>query len=188
MAARLLPVVAFFVVMQYAVAAQRTVIDLICGTGADGRPIRPAIVAAQQAPWVRQSPGVLTPDYGGTVELSIAYSGGVPALRVFYGGQTGYIFDEFPRVETRTIDGTPVDFFRPSWPMTDFVDRFGLSVDHDGGQSGPIVIAPASFALGTSGFPAQFAFFSMRAMSRGIGSVPVVHVDDTAQYSSHVRG
>lgn len=141
-----------------------------------------------RAAFTRQTPPILRPTYTGNVELEIVYGGSVPLLRVFRasGGPPTYSFDEFPRVATGTIGGQAVSIFRPSWPMGDFLQRFGLAVDFDNGIGASFYAAPSTVPLGPNGFPTISDSIMVRAMSTTVANVPVVQIDATAQYSSHV--
>ena len=60
-----------------------------------GGPARPlqAQVADEQPVFFTQTPPILRPDYTGTVQLEIVYTGAVPDLRVFYFRLgAGYLF------------------------------------------------------------------------------------------------
>lgn len=162
-------------------------IDFICGTGPAGQPLDRAQIADGQPLWVEQSPGVVTPDYVGPISLTIAYSGDVPALRFFYLAPNGtYLFDQFTRIESRTIGGTVVSLFRAEWAARDFVLRFGWSIDHSNGGASSIYLAPATVPLAANGLPTSFSALRVRSVSGGLRPVPIIQVDPTAQYSSHV--
>ena len=136
--------------------------------------------------FARQTPPVLRPDHTGQVQVEILYAGDVSHLRVFYFRGSGYVFDEFPRLATGILGGRTVSVFRPSWAMGDFLLRFGLIVSFDSGGGAVLYIAPSTVPLGTSGFPTASDSVSMRTLSRTVGSVPIVPIDASAQYSSHV--
>lgn len=159
----------------------------VCGTGMDGRPLVAPDVQPGDLLWVRQSPGALAADHAGVVTLEIVYSGDIAAVRVFYllSGST-YQHDEFLRHETRTIAGTTVSVFHAVWSMAEFLRRFGLGLDFTSGTLASVALAPVSVPLGSNGWPASYRTFGIRTISRSLGSVPVVRVDNTAQYSSHV--
>lgn len=162
-------------------------VELTCGTGPDAAPLDAGLVADGQPLWAEQSPGVLTPDYSGPIRVTIAYSGDVGAIRVFYSAPSGgYVFDEFARVESRVVAGTSVSLFRPEWPARDFILRFGSMVDHSNGLFAGLIMAPATVPLGAGGLPTTFGSLGLRGMSAGIRDVPVVQVNAAAQYSSHV--
>jgi len=147
-----------------------------------------ALVADEMPLFVKQSPPILRPNYTGNVELEIVYTGSVSHLRVFRGSGAPpvYSFDEFPRVQTGTIAGRTVSIFRPSWAMGDFLLRFGLAIDFEGGIGTTLNIAPSTVPLLSNGFPTSGDNFDIRAMSTMVGNVPVVQIDATAQYSSHI--
>jgi hypothetical protein len=154
--------------------------------GGDSRPLR-AQVADGLPVFFTQTPPILRPNYTGTVQLEIVYTGVVPDLRVFYFRLgNGYLFDQFPPVQTSTIGTQTVTIFRPSWTMGEFVRRFGLTIDFDGGIGGAVPIALSTVPRRADGFPTVAHDVFMRAMSATVGSVPVVQIDATAQYSSHV--
>ena len=134
----------------------------------------------------RQTPPILRPDHAGNVQFEIVYAGSIEHLRVFYFVGTGYVDDEFPRVETGTIGGHMVSIFRPSWAMGEFLLRFGLTIDFDGGGGAAINIAASTVPLAANGFPTISDVLVVRGMSVTVGNVPVVQIDATAQYSSHV--
>lgn len=162
-------------------------IDFMCGTGPAGVPLDRPQIADGQPLWVEQSPGVVTPDHVGPIRLTIAYSGDVQEIRLFYLSPAGtYLFDQFPRLESRTIAGTVVSLFRAEWPARDFVLRFGWFIDHSNGGGSSIYMAPASVPLAANGFPTSVSGLRVRGVSSGLRPVPIVQVDPTAQYSSHV--
>ena len=134
----------------------------------------------------RQTPPILRPDHAGNVQFEIVYAGSVELLRVFYFVGTGYVYDEFPRVETGTIGGHTVSIFRPSWAMGEFLLRFGLTIDFDDGGGAAINIAASTVPLAANGFPTISDVLVVRGMSVTVGNVPVVQIDATEQYSSHV--
>ena len=137
--------------------------------------------------FARQTPRILRPDHVGNVEFEIVYAGSVENLRVFYFFRTGYVYDEFPRVQTSTIGGRTVSIFRPSWTMGEYLLRFGVILNFDSSDGGAYIsIAPSTVPLGTNGFPTISDPLAVRTMSLTIGNVPVVQIDATAQYSSHV--
>jgi hypothetical protein len=138
-----------------------------------------------RALFVEQDPPVLTPEFTGTVTFRVVYLGAVPALRVYHSTNSGYVYDEFPRIETGALGGREVSVFQPSFAMPELVRRFGFAIDFESGRGGALFMAPASVPV-SGGFPITYDSFSVRAMSRLVGPVPVVTVDDTAQYSSHV--
>jgi hypothetical protein len=155
--------------------------------GFDG--VAASIVPEGRPVFARQTPPILRPDYTGNVEFEIVYAGSVPQLRVFRssGAPPVYTFEEFPRVETGTIGGQTVSIFRPSWSMGEYLLRFGLTIDFDGSDGGAtLTIAPSSVSLAANGFPTIGDLLAVRAMSVTVGNVPVVQIDATAQYSSHV--
>lgn len=147
---------------------------------------RASFVADGQPLFSRQSPRILRPDYTGTVELEIVYVGLVSNLRVFRPQGNIFVFDEFAVVQSSTLEGRTVSIFRPSWSMSDFLLRFGLTIDFDSGVGATLRIAPSTVPLGSNGFPTFADTVMIRAMSTSVGNVPVVQIDPTAQYSSHV--
>lgn len=151
--------------------------DMAPAAAADGTPL-----------FSRQSPPILRPDYTGTVQVEVTYAGSFTHLRVFESrnGGTSHVFQEFPVVATPTLEGRTVSVFRPSWTMGVFVRTFGVAIDVDSGIGATLLIAPSSVPLGPNGAPTIGDNVFIRAMSTTVGDVPVVQVDPSVQYSSHV--
>jgi hypothetical protein len=136
----------------------------------------------------RQTPPILRPDYTGTVELEIVYAGSFTHMRIFQRRNSGtsHVFDEYPRVETRTLEGRTLSVFRPSWTMGEFVLNHGLVIDFDSGVGARLLIAPSTVPLLPNGAPSIGDTVSVRAMTTTVATVPVVQIDAAIQYSSHV--
>ena len=136
----------------------------------------------------KQSPPILRPDYTGSVQVEIVYAGSFSHLRIFQrrNNGTSHVYDEYPLVDTRTLEGRTVSVFRPSWTMGEFVRNFGLVIDFDSGIGATLLIAPSTVPLGPNGAPTIGDNVFIRSMSTTVGNVPVVQIDATVQYSSHV--